>query len=61
MTLRTPGGREELEILAVRYVPLATGAAGAARPRARLTPRARAANIDPAARWTADRTPISPS
>jgi transcription elongation factor GreB len=25
VTLRTPGGTEELEILAVRYAPLATG------------------------------------
>jgi transcription elongation factor GreB len=31
VTLRTPGGTEELEIVSVRYVPLATGEADAAR------------------------------
>ena len=32
VTLHTPGGVEELEIVDVRYVPLATGAADARRP-----------------------------
>ena len=35
--LRTPGGVEELEVVAVRYEPLATGG----RRTGRLTPRAR--------------------
>ncbi|NDP41250.1 MAG: hypothetical protein GZ089_00795, partial [Aromatoleum sp.] len=30
VTLRTPGGIEELEVVAVRYLPLATGEADAA-------------------------------
>ena len=44
VTLRTPGGVEELEIVAVRYVPLATGDGARRRPvdaararRARVT------------------------
>jgi transcription elongation factor GreB len=30
VTLRTPGGVEELDVLAVRYLPLATGASAPA-------------------------------
>ena len=33
VTLNTPGGVEELDILDVRYAPLATGTATAGRPR----------------------------
>ena len=49
VTLHTPGGSEELEIAAVRYVPLATGlAVGEPKTDAqRLTRAARAAYIHP--------------
>ena len=50
VTLHTPGGSEELEIVAVRYVPLATGAPPERRTDADELTRARAAPhyIDPA-------------
>ena len=41
VTLQTPGGVEELEIAAVRYVPLETGPAAGAQ----LTPSAHASNM----------------
>ena len=37
VTLRTPGGAEDIEIVDVRYEPLATGAGAASRLTRRVT------------------------